>query len=588
MEANNVQSSASSGNVRSKTDPAWEHFTLSTNDKGAKMLLGVLVLDIKLLLIMTCELIYCGIARNNVSCLSIATEASGLTVDAQLWMMDGLIKGISFVKSVDASDILKDATNLYDLFMEIIKWAGPDNVVHLVTDNASDYVVAGRLIHEKYYHIYWSPSAAHYLNLILKDIDKRDHVAELVSRASKMTTFVYNHIYILSWLRKISGWKEIVHLGVTHFATTFITLKSIYDHKHDLQALVTVKYYTSHKLSKSLAGKTVTSIILDAKFWEECLFMMKIAAPIIRLLSVVDADEKPLLGYVYEGMIRIQKAIMSIFRNKSTMYGPYIKIINDRWDKHFGRNLYAAAYFLNPTFLYDKEAFSKTPEVLQGLLGLLENISICSNSAKAMREIKFYRDRLESFSHESAFSSANKRQQIFNTSLYKFILDEWWRLLGYSVPQLQKVAIRLLSQTTSSLGCERNWSVFERIHTKKINRLEHQRLSDLIFVNYNLHRHQYKKRSYDPIDYDCIDKTNFWIVEEEEEAELVDGDMVEAIYGEDAIPTLDESHNQDDVDMNEEEVNFELFGNAIYEDAFDQQEYLGHRDVNESWPQHQP
>jgi len=28
------------------------------------------------------------------------------------------------------------------------------------------------------------------------------------------------------------------------------------------------------------------------------------------------------------------------------------------------------------------------------------------------------------------------------------------------------------------------------------------------------------KRSYDPIDYECIDKTDFWVVEEEPEGEL--------------------------------------------------------------------
>ncbi|XP_039128915.1 uncharacterized protein LOC120265061 [Dioscorea cayenensis subsp. rotundata] len=302
--------------------------------------------------------------------------------------------GISFVKSVDASDILKDATNLCNLFMEIIEWVGQDNVVHLILEK------------------------------------KRSCSESLYHDASKVTIFVYNHIYILSWLRKRSGWKEIVRPGVTRFATTFITLKSIYDHKHDLQALVTNKYYTSHKISKSPVGKTVTSIILDGKFWEECLFMVKIAAPIIRFLRVVDADEKPSLGYVYEGMIRIRKAIMAIFRNKSTMYGPYIKIIDERWDKHLRRNLHAAAYFLNPAFLYDKEAFCETPEVMQGLLDLLEKRSICSDSEKAMREIRFYRDRLGNFSRESALSSANKIQP-----------NEWWRLFGYSTPFLQKVAI---------------------------------------------------------------------------------------------------------------------------------------------------
>ncbi|XP_022861523.1 uncharacterized protein LOC111381908 [Olea europaea var. sylvestris] len=44
---------------------------------------------------------------------------------------------------------------------------------------------------------------------------------------------------------------------------------------------------------------------------------------------------------------------------------------------------------------------------------------------------------------------------------------EWWKLCGSSAPTLQKIAIRILGQTASSLGCERNWSVFERIHTQK-------------------------------------------------------------------------------------------------------------------------
>ena len=63
---------------------------------------------------------------------------------------------------------------------------------------------------------------------------------------------------------------------------------------------------------------------------------------------------------------------------------------------------------------------------------------------------------------------------------------EWWRLFGFDVPNLQKLAIRILGQTAASSGCERNWSVFERIHTKKRNRLEHERLNDLVYVHYNL------------------------------------------------------------------------------------------------------
>ena len=74
----------------------------------------------------------------------------------------------------------------------------PLNVIHIVTDSATNYGTVGRLISQKHKHINWSPCAAHCLNLIFKDIGKMDHVAELVGRPSKVTIFVYNHVALLS------------------------------------------------------------------------------------------------------------------------------------------------------------------------------------------------------------------------------------------------------------------------------------------------------------------------------------------------------------------------------------------------------
>ena len=75
---------------------------------------------------------------------------------------------------------------------------------------------------------------------------------------------------------------------------------------------------------------------------------------------------------------------------------------------------------------------------------------------------------------------------IHTKCLLFYFADEWWLYYGGSIPELQQIAIRVLSQTSSSSGCERNWSIFERIHSKRRNRLEHQRLDDLVFTNYNL------------------------------------------------------------------------------------------------------
>ncbi|XP_017424685.1 uncharacterized protein LOC108333721 [Vigna angularis] len=43
---------------------------------------------------------------------------------------------------------------------------------------------------------------------------------------------------------------------------------------------------------------------------------------------------------------------------------------------------------------------------------------------------------------------------------------EWWDMFGDGTPELKRFAIRILSLTCSSSGCERNWSSFEMVHTK--------------------------------------------------------------------------------------------------------------------------
>eukprot|EP00253_Pinus_taeda_P033969 PITA_33969 len=94
---------------------------------------------------------------------------------------------------------------------------------------------------------------------------------------------------------------------------------------------------------------------------------------------------------------------------------------------------------------------------------------------------------------------------------------QWWEAFGGHCPELQKFAILVLSQTCSASGCERNWSVFERIHTKKRNCLDQKRLNDLVYVQYNLwlrRNHLLNKRpDSDPIVLEDIDPTSDWVVE---------------------------------------------------------------------------
>ena len=122
-----------------------------------------------------------------------------------------------FLKSVDASNYIKDHKYIYELLKTIIKEVGKENVVQIVTDNGSAFMKAGKQLMKKY-NLYWTPCAAHCIDLIFEDIGKRPNVIEVINNARKITNFIYNHGWLLAQMRKYCG-GDIVRPGATRFAT---------------------------------------------------------------------------------------------------------------------------------------------------------------------------------------------------------------------------------------------------------------------------------------------------------------------------------------------------------------------------------
>lgn len=129
---------------------------------------------------------------------------------------------------------------------------------------------------------------------------------------------------------------------------------------------------------------------------------------------------------------------------------------------------------------------------------------------------------------------------------------EWWEVYGSCAPELQRVAIKVVSQTTSATNCERNWSTFSYIHTKVRNRLKYKKLQKLVFVHYNMklrmrdqkrNSQQEIEESFNPINLDYIfqedDPLSPWM--EEREGPLLDG-----VQNSEWLPILD-TDDEDDV-----------------------------------------
>jgi len=53
-------------------------------------------------------------------------------------------KGSVFIRSMDVSEVIKDANFLFKVLDDMVEEVGEENVVQVVTDNTSNYVKAGK------------------------------------------------------------------------------------------------------------------------------------------------------------------------------------------------------------------------------------------------------------------------------------------------------------------------------------------------------------------------------------------------------------------------------------------------------------
>ncbi|XLU50464.1 hypothetical protein S245_045278, partial [Arachis hypogaea] len=60
-------------------------------------------------------------------------------------------RSLCFVKSIDASSMVKNASLLCHLFSKVIEWIGPNDVVHVVTDNAANYVATAYFLNPAFF-----------------------------------------------------------------------------------------------------------------------------------------------------------------------------------------------------------------------------------------------------------------------------------------------------------------------------------------------------------------------------------------------------------------------------------------------------
>ncbi|TXG73396.1 hypothetical protein EZV62_001975 [Acer yangbiense] len=119
-------------------------------------------------------------------------------------------KGSMFMESIDVSAYAKTGEKMFELFSKVVDKIGPSNVVQVVTDSASNNVLAGKLLEAKYPNLFWTPCAAHCLDLILEDIFKIPNMKQTFERAISVHSYIYGRTGLINMMRKFTKMKELL------------------------------------------------------------------------------------------------------------------------------------------------------------------------------------------------------------------------------------------------------------------------------------------------------------------------------------------------------------------------------------------
>ncbi|XP_052204970.1 uncharacterized protein LOC127809864 isoform X2 [Diospyros lotus] len=276
-------------------------------------------------------------------------------------------RGIYFVRSVDATDIIEDATCLFKLLDKVVEDMGEEHIVQVITENTPCYEAAGKMLEEKRKNLFWTPCAAYCIDQMLEDFGKIKLVGECIDKGQKITKFIYNQIGLLNLMKKeFTGGQELLRPSFTQYASSFATLQSLLDHRIGLKRMFQSNKWLLSRFSKSDDGKEVEKIVLNATFWKKVQYIRKSVDPIMLVLQKVNGDENLSMPYIYNDMYRAKLTIKSNHGDDARKYGPFWSVIDSHWTSLFHHPLYLAAFYLNPSYRYRPD-FVAHPDVVRGL-----------------------------------------------------------------------------------------------------------------------------------------------------------------------------------------------------------------------------
>ncbi|CAL9112683.1 unnamed protein product [Musa textilis] len=157
--------------------------------------------------------------------------------------------------------------------------------------------------------------------------------------------------------------------------------------------MFTSEIWVINKWAKKTKGKRATDIILMPSFWNHVVYILKVMGPLVRVLRLVDYENKSAMRYIYEAMDKAKETIKMSFNENEEKYEKIFTIINERWNCQLHRPLHAVGYYLNLEFFYTIKYVGFDAKVLDELYQCVTRLAPSLEvQDKIIRELSLYKN----------------------------------------------------------------------------------------------------------------------------------------------------------------------------------------------------
>ncbi|RHZ52874.1 hypothetical protein Glove_456g9 [Diversispora epigaea] len=246
----------------------------------------------------------------------------------------------NFSKNSHTGEFLKNE------IIKVIEEVGAEKFCSLVSDHASNVVLAKNLVSTKYPHIFPIRCIAHHINLLSSDIIKLNWATNIITCCKKIVTF-FKQSYaggailqqeIVENMIKGGGLKKYV---ITRWTTAYDCTDSIIRCKNALKQIL--------ENESQLLNLEIISILRKQNFFRNVKDLRTILLPIKK--AIINLEHKSTtLADCFINLIIMATAIKELSQTSNQNFSKECQNVFDKRWKEFNFDYYLLAYFLHPKY----------------------------------------------------------------------------------------------------------------------------------------------------------------------------------------------------------------------------------------------